>query len=169
MQSTHRREKSPQQAARLTDHIDQLHDVIQEIRAAIFDLQTGPAETPRLRSILHELISELTAEAPLRTMVRMSGPLDVVPADLAQHAQAVVREAVSNAVRHANATDLTITLSVDDDLVIDVTDNGVGLPDTVARSGLHNLAQRAASAGGSCTISRPADGGTRVVWTAPLP
>ena len=169
MQSTHRREKSPQQAARLTDHIDQLHDVIQEIRTAIFDLQTGPAETPRLRSILHELISELTAEAPLRTMVRMSGPLDVVPADLAQHAQAVVREAVSNAVRHSHASDLTITVSVDDDLVIDVTDNGVGLPDTVARSGLHNLTQRAASAGGSCTIGRPADGGTRVVWTAPLP
>jgi signal transduction histidine kinase len=169
MQSTHRREKSPQQAARLTEHIDQLHDVIQEIRTAIFDLQTGPADKPRLRSILHELITELTAEAPLRTMVRMSGPLDVVPADLALHIQAVVREAVSNAVRHARATDLTITVSVDDDLAIDVTDNEVGIPDTVARSGLHNLIQRAATAGGTCTITRPAAGGTRLVWAAPLP
>lgn len=169
MQSTHRREKSPQQAARLNDHIDQLHDVIQEIRTAIFDLQTDPADTPRLRSVLHEIITELTADVPLRTVVRMSGPLDVLPAELAHDAQAVVREAVSNAVRHAKAADLTVTVSVEDDLVIDVTDNGVGVPDTIARSGLHNLSQRAADAGGSCTVTRPAEGGTRLVWTAPLP
>lgn len=169
MQSTHRREKSPQQAARLNDHIDQLHDVIQEIRTAIFDLQTDPAATTRLRSTLHEMITDLTADAPLRTTVRMSGPLDVLPAELAQHAQAVVREAVSNAVRHARAAELIVTVSVEDDLVIDITDNGVGVPDTVARSGLHNLTRRAAAAGGSCTITGPTEGGTRVVWTAPLP
>jgi signal transduction histidine kinase len=169
LQSTHRREKSPQQAARIAEHIDQLHNVIQEIRTAIFDLQTGPADTPRLRSTLNDLIAELTEDAPLRTVVRMSGPLDVVPADLAQQVQAAVREAVSNAVRHAGASDLMITVSVEDDLVVDVTDNGVGIPDTVARSGLHNLGQRAMSAGGSLTITRLVTGGTRLVWTAPLP
>ena len=169
MQSTHRREKSPNQAARLAEHIDQMHGVIQEIRTAIFDLQTAPAETPRLRSTLNELISQLTQDAPVRTMVRMSGPLDVVPADLAQHVQAAVREAVSNAVRHAHASELVITVSVEDDLVVDITDNGVGIPETVARSGLHNLSQRAASAGGSLSITRPSEGGTRLVWTAPLP
>ena len=63
MQSTQRREKSPQQAARLTDHIDQLQEVIQEIRTAIFDLQADPADAPKLRGTLHELITELTAEA----------------------------------------------------------------------------------------------------------
>ncbi len=66
-------------------------------------------------------------------------------------------------------TDLTITVSVEDDLVIDITDNGDGIPDTVARSGLHNLTQRATTSGGSCSITRPAQGGTRLVWTAPLP
>jgi signal transduction histidine kinase len=169
MQGTHRRAKSPAVAARLAEHLDQLHDVIQDIRTAIFDLHSGPADSPGLRSTLHEAITELTAEASLRTTVRMSGPVDVVPTRLAEHAVAVVREAVSNAVRHAQADELTVTISVDDNLVIDVTDNGIGIPDIVARSGLHNLQQRAADTGGSCTLERPEDGGTRLVWTAPLP
>ena len=169
LQSSHRREKSPQQAARLAEHIDQLHDVIQEIRTTIFDLQTPDDAAPKLRTTLHELITELTAEAPLRTTVRMSGPVNAIPADLAQHAEAVIREAVSNAVRHAHADDLVITVSVADDLVIEVSDNGVGIPETVARSGLHNLSQRATAAGGSCTVTAHPEGGTRLVWAAPLP
>ncbi|MEP6561831.1 MAG: GAF domain-containing sensor histidine kinase [Nakamurella sp.] len=169
LQRTHRREKSAQQAARLDDHIDQLHEVIQEIRTAIFDLQAGPAETPQLRTALHRLITELTAESPMRTTARISGPLDILPATLAQHAQAVVREAVSNAVRHSQGSEVVITVSVADDLVIDVSDDGIGVPDTVARSGLHNLAQRAADSGGSFTVARRSGGGTKIVWSAPLP
>jgi signal transduction histidine kinase len=169
MQGTHRRAKSPVVAGRLAEHIDHLHDVIQEIRTAIFDLQAGACETSRLRAVLHEVITDLTDDTELRTTVRMSGPVNVVPAGLAEHTEAVVLEAVSNAIRHARASELVVTISVDDDLVIDVTDNGIGIPHTVARSGLHNLQQRAADAGGSCTVERPHDGGTRVVWTAPLP
>ena len=115
------------------------------------------------------MITEITEGTPVRTTIRMSGPLDVVPASLAEHAQAVVREAVSNAVRHAAATGLTVTVSVDDDLVIDVTDNGVGIPGTVARSGLHNLRSRAEETGGTFRTELVAGGGTRLVWSAPLP
>ena len=50
-----------------------------------------------------------------------------------------------------------------------MTDNGIGIPDTVARSGLHNLSTRARVAGGTLTLDRPSDGGTRIVWAAPLP
>jgi len=169
MHSTQRRAKAPAVAARLLDHVDQLHQVIQDIRVAIFDLQAGGAGGPTLRSVLNEAITELTSDAPLRTTVRMSGPLDVVPPDLAEHADAVVREAVSNAVRHAQATELAVTVSVDDDVTIDVTDNGIGIPETVACSGLHNLRQRASQAGGTCEVSQPSGGGTRLLWSAPLP
>jgi signal transduction histidine kinase len=169
MQSTHRRAKSPLVAERLSEHIDQLHEVIQEIRTAIFDLHAGTGATAGLRSRLHTVINELTGHTPIRTTVRICGPLDVVPAGLAEHAEAVVREAVSNAVRHARASDLSVTVSLDDNLVIDVTDTGIGIPDTVARSGLRNLAQRATEAGGRCTVDRAANGGTRLLWSAPLP
>jgi signal transduction histidine kinase len=169
LQSTHRRTKSPVIAGRLTAHIDQLHDVIQDIRTAIFDLQGGPDGTPSLRSTLNDVIAELAADASFRTTIRMSGPLDVVPFSLAEDATAVLREAVSNAVRHSAAQELSVSISVDDNLVIDVTDDGVGIPETVASSGLHNLAHRAAAAGGAFSCVRGADGGTHLLWSAPLP
>ena len=168
MQSTQRRTKSPLVAERLSSHIDQLQEVIQDIRTAIFDLQSDPGRPAGLRSELNELITELTADTPLRTAVRMSGPIDVVPVHLAQHARAVVREAVSNAVRHAKAAELTVTVSAGDELAIEVADNGIGVPDDVARSGLANLGVRARQAGGSFAVERRADGGTRLAWAVPL-
>jgi signal transduction histidine kinase len=170
MQGTQRRAKVPAIADRLTDHINQLQQVIHDVRTAIFDLQAGEGQAPGLRAVLHSVITELTAEAPIRTTVRMAGPLDVVPPYLAAHAEAVVREAVSNAMRHSRATDLAVTISVDDDLVIQVSDDGIGIPETVARSGLYNMARRATDSGGSCTIGdRPGGSGTRITWSAPLP
>ena len=79
-----------------------------------------------------------------------------------------MRESVSNAVRHSRATTLMITISADDDVVVDVTDDGIGMPVTVGRSGLHNLRARAQAVGGTCTVSTPDAGGTRFIWTAPL-
>ncbi|XTK97623.1 ATP-binding protein [Mycobacterium tuberculosis] len=64
----------------------------------------------------------------LRTSVQFGGPLSVVDSALADQAEAVVREAVSNAVRHAKASTLTVRVKVDDDLCIEVTDNGAGCP-----------------------------------------
>jgi signal transduction histidine kinase len=168
MQGTHRRANSPVVADRLNEHIDELQEVIHDIRSAIFDLQADPAGTPRLRTRLRDVITELTDDTSLRTTVRMSGPVSVVSGELAEHVEAVLREAVSNVVRHAHAGELVVTVSVEDDVVVDVTDNGVGVPATVARSGLHNLRQRATESGGAFTVQEREGGGTRLVWTAPL-
>jgi signal transduction histidine kinase len=169
LHSTQRRAaKYPALAARIAEHIEQLNTVIAEIRTAVFDLHSTNVETPRLGGILTDIVDEITADTELHTSVGFSGRVDIVSADLAQHAQAVLREAVSNTVRHARATELAVTISVGADLVLDVTDNGVGIPDTVARSGLHNLASRAAASGGSCIVERSADGGTHLVWSAPI-
>ena len=95
--------------------------------------------------------------------------MSVIDATLAEHAQAVVTEAVSNTVRHSRATALTIAVSVADELVIDIIDNGRGIPaDNTRRSGLANMHRRAAQNGGHCRISTPPGGGTHVHWTAPL-
>ncbi|SLF04917.1 two-component histidine kinase DevS [Mycobacteroides abscessus subsp. massiliense] len=111
----------------------------------------------------------MTDETSFQVSVRISGPLDVVPTDIAEHARAVVREAVSNTVRHSQGSEVEILISVDDDLTIEITDNGVGIPHDAHRRGLRNLAARAKEVGGQVDISTPASGGTRIRWSAPLP
>jgi signal transduction histidine kinase len=164
----HRRVKPADLAHRLNTQIDELDRVIRDIRTVIFDLHTEPGSRPRLRNELTSIIDELTSDISLRTVVRLSGPLDNVPAGLAQHAHAVVREGISNTVKHANAHDLTITVTVDDTITITITDDGDGIGQTTPRNGLHNLTQRAHQAHGSCHLTRPDTGGTRLTWTAPL-
>jgi two-component system sensor histidine kinase DevS len=111
----------------------------------------------------------MTADSPVRSALHVTGPLSVVDAALADHAEAVVREAVSNSVRHAGASTLNVAVSVDDDLTITVTDDGVGFPATTTRSGLANLASRAEQCGGGLAVGAAPDGGTRLVWSVPLP
>ena len=103
LQGTIPRARSPEVQQRLTGCVDDLQDVIQEIRTAIFDLHGASSGVTRLRQRLDEAVAQF-ATSEVRTTVQYVGPLSVVDAALADHAEAVVREAVSNAVRHADAT-----------------------------------------------------------------
>ena len=169
MQITRGRPSSPSSDARTGDHIDQLQEVVRQLRRAIFGMEPGPAVPPRLRTSLMQMITMLTRGSPLRTSVQMSGALDELPPDLAEHAAGVVREGVGNAVRHSHAAELIITIAVEDELVVQVIDDGVGGADPVAGAGLHDLARRASDVAGSFTVAGADGGGTRLVWTAPLP
>ncbi|MBX7435341.1 GAF domain-containing protein [Mycobacterium sp. Y57] len=168
LQGTIARERSDEVRQRLSNCVDDLQNVIQEIRTTIFDLHGGLSGVTRLRQRIDEAVGAFPGSG-LRTSVQYVGPLSVIESALADHAEAVVREAVSNAVRHARATALTVTLTVDDDLSIEVTDNGVGIGAEITGSGLINLQRRAEDLGGSFSVQAAADGGTRLVWRAPLP
>jgi signal transduction histidine kinase len=82
----------------------------------------------------------------------------------------VASEALANVVKHAEATVVTVDLTIDDDrLVIRVVDNGRGVGDDVVRgSGLTNMADRAAALGGHVSVEANAAGGTTVVAELPL-
>lgn len=147
--------------------IDDLQEIIQEIRSAIFDLHAGPSRATGLRHRLDKVIDQLAIPA-LHTTVQYTGPLSVVDTILANHAEAVLREAVSNAVRHANATSLAINVSVEDDVRVEVVDDGVGISGDITESGLRNLRQRADDAGGEFTVENMPTGGTLLRWSAPL-
>jgi signal transduction histidine kinase len=169
LQGTYRRAESTEVARRISESIDQLHEIVNEIRTAIFDLHANTEGVPRLRQRLHGAVTEMTGDGGPHTSVRLAGPLDLVPVDLAEHAEAVVREAVSNAVRHATAANLSVVVSLRDDLVVEVTDDGTGLPESIVYSGLGNLRQRAEQVGGTFSVHRADPVGTRLRWSAPLP
>jgi signal transduction histidine kinase len=82
----------------------------------------------------------------------------------------VASEALANIVKHADATAVTVDLTLDDaGLVIRVGDNGRGLSDDIVRgSGLTNMADRAAALGGRVIVEANPTGGTVVVAELPV-
>lgn len=148
--------------------ISQLDDVARQMRTSIFDLQVSDHHESLRQRLLH-MVVETAQSAGLELAVYMPKTVDtVVSAELADDIEAVVREATSNVVRHANATELALTVETTDDLIICVADNGAGITDTAVRGGLGDLAQRATRRGGTLSISREPAGGTRLTWRVPL-
>ncbi|MBY4225468.1 GAF domain-containing protein [Rhodococcus fascians] len=170
LQSTLQRTESDDVRQRLARTIDDLQDTVQDIRTTIFDLQSTSHSATRLRQRINAAVLELTENVSVRAVVRMFGPLSVIDTKLADHAVAVVREAVSNVVHHAQGDTVTVTLSVGNELEIVVSDNGIGMPDDITASGLSNLDARAAECGGTMTVCPGASGsGTDLTWAVPLP
>ncbi|SOJ53946.1 Redox sensor histidine kinase response regulator DevS [Mycobacterium simulans] len=168
LQGTVARTRDNEVQQRLSEAVDELQGVIQEIRTTIFDLHGTSQGITRLRQRIDAAVAQF-GDSGLRTTVQFVGPLSVVGGALADHAEAVVREAVSNAVRHAQATTLTVRVAVDDNLTIEVIDNGRGMPEEFTGSGLANLRRRAEQAGGVFAIEDiPDAGGTLLRWSAPL-
>ncbi|ORV26710.1 histidine kinase [Mycolicibacterium confluentis] len=165
LQGTIPRARSADVQRRIAQCVDDLQDVISDIRTTVFDLQGGTVT--RLRQRLDDVLAQFDT-AGVRTVAHYSGPLSVIEADLADHAEAVVREGISNAVRHGHATEITIRVSVNDDLCIAVIDNGSGIGDTGTESGLANLRKRARDCSGELSVAAIDSGGTELRWWAPL-
>ncbi|MEZ0351550.1 GAF domain-containing protein [Mycobacterium sp. pR1184] len=169
LQGTVARVRSPEVAERLNRTLDDLQTIIEEIRTTIFQLKSPAGNGGGFRNRIQRAVADLTEGRDIVTTVRMRGPMTAVGAELADHAEAVTSEAVSNAVRHSGASRLTVEVNVADMLTVDIVDNGCGLPvDNPRRSGLANMLYRAEQVGGRCEISNAPDGGTRIYWTAPL-
>ncbi|WP_411157409.1 GAF domain-containing sensor histidine kinase [Nocardia farcinica] len=171
LQSTVSRARAPEIKTRLMDTVNDVQSIVQEIRHSIFDLHSSSAaEAPALRKRLHAVLAEMTEETDLRTSIRLSGPVSVLAPAMFDDVEAVLREAVSNVVRHAKATSLSVRLTIRDDVELEIVDNGIGLPeDLPRRSGLANMAARTEKAGGAFRAERGRDGGTVIHWSVPLP
>lgn len=163
------RMRNPQLAHRLSRSVDELQAVITDIRTTIFHLQRSSAAHAGFPSRIHDLFETLTENTDVTASLNVSGPLSVVTAELADHAEAVLTEALSNAIRHSGAAEISASITVADELSIVVSDNGKGIPpDNRRSSGLRNLARRAESVQGRFTVADRPGGGTEVVWSVPL-
>ncbi len=160
----------PEVAERVSRSVDALDDTIREIRSAIFALQTHPEAKPAaLRARILFVAQEMAAALGFAPSLQLDGALDtLVPDEVAEHLLTALREALSNAARHANASQVQVTVTVNGELVLTVRDNGVGFTDNGRRSGLHNLEQRAAGLGGSLVIGPNEGSGTALTWRVPL-
>ncbi|AXK36172.1 GAF domain-containing protein [Streptomyces armeniacus] len=146
--------------ARIGVALDQLDATIAEIRTAIYALQQDPGEAHAgLRTRVLREVGLAAGPLGFRPSVRFAGPVDTrVGEATTRELVAALREALSNASRHAHATRVDVTVDATVTLLdgtpgvrLTVADDGVGIPPDGRRSGLANLARRAENLGGSAT------------------
>jgi signal transduction histidine kinase len=82
----------------------------------------------------------------------------------------IAQEALTNVVRHARAQKCVVRLAVDEDVTLEIVDNGVGIPaERTAGVGLSSMYERTAELGGRCVVEPASKSGTRVLVRLPLP
>lgn len=157
---------------RVSRAVDELDETIREIRQTIFALHEPlEAGSDSVRGMVLTEVAQSAALLGFTPAVRFTGPVDsVVTRVLAENIVAVLRESLTNAAKHAQASRVDMLLETSDGiLALTVTDDGVGIDNGGRRSGLANILARAQSLGGQCFVERVADtGGTRVHWAIRL-
>ncbi|MDT7575924.1 MAG: hypothetical protein QOH17_2257 [Pseudonocardiales bacterium] len=155
---------------RIAENITNLDQTISQIRTTIFKLhRASGAVTSGLRGRILDVLTEVTPALGFSPEIRFTGPLQsVVPDDIGEDLLAVLREALSNIARHANAESAAVDISVHDVLTLHVVDDGIGIPAITRRSGLANMAARAERHGGALRVTRGDRAGTELAWTVPI-
>jgi signal transduction histidine kinase len=159
----------PEVVGRIDAAVDDLDSTIRDIRSAIFELRSPVAAT--LRADIRATVDAAAASLGFRPELVLDGPIDsAVPDPVRPDLVAVLREALSNVVKHARATRVTVRITVDGErLRLTVADDGVGVPSDVdERSGLLNIRERAARHGGAVELTGGEPSGITVDWTVPL-
>ncbi len=157
---------------RLESAVDALDTTVKEIRATIFELHQPVGHA--LGGVRGRVLEEAAAAAVVlghTPSTRFTGTVDALVDDnLANDLLGALREALANVAKHAGADHVEILVAVENDaLLLQVTDDGIGVPEELGRrSGLLNLAERATRYGGSCTILARPQGGSVLSWRVPL-
>ena len=147
--------------------VNAIHDVINEIRQTIFNIEptTQQPAKSRVEKVI-EMFSGAWA-APIETRISIAREL---PDDLMNDVENVLREGLSNSARHAKATQVAVDVTISDNhVVLHIRDNGIG-PHGLKRrkSGTRSLANRATSRNGTFTLTSPKDGGSLLEWECPI-
>ncbi|TWH01502.1 histidine kinase/DNA gyrase B/HSP90-like ATPase [Nocardioides sp. J9] len=167
LQGTTRLVDRPEVAARIDQAVDDLDATIKDIRRAIFGL-SAVETADDIQAEVTRLVERAGATLKFRPTLRFEGPVrTLVPDALAPDLLAVLAEGLSNASRHAEASAVEVVLSAGDRIMLTVRDDGRGMDDSVAESGLANIRRRAEKHGGTLEVDSAPGEGTVLTWDVP--
>jgi signal transduction histidine kinase len=149
-----------------------LEATLQQARSLARGLAPVDIDRHDLPDALRDLAARVRETTGLDCSYEGMPQVELAQAAQARHLFRIAQEAVANALRHAQATTLRIRLDAQDRaLVLQVLDDGLGVPDPVARRGrlgLHIMAYRADAMGARLYVRRRTAGGTEVRCVLPL-
>jgi two-component system sensor histidine kinase UhpB len=141
---------------------------LEEVRRISQRLRPGVLADLGLLNSLSSLASDLTARTGMPVTRGFVPGLPPLTPESELVVYRVAQEALTNVVRHARATSVSLGLArVGDSVVLTVTDDGTGGADVRRGTGIHGMHERAQMVGGSLTVSTPDGGGTTVRLSVP--
>lgn len=164
--------KEPMAIERIMRSVDEIDMSIRQVRSTIFELHQLGSAHQSARIDLVAVCDDSAKALGFKPSLDIDGPIDsAVDEQIRGHLLLCLREALSNVARHAHASAVDVTVTVDSGrLTLRVRDDGVGYTATPDQrtSGIDNMLVRAESLGGIFSIAARPDGGTVVTWDVPL-
>lgn len=164
-------ESDPKQATAANEKLrTALRDTVGDVRRLAYDLRPPALDDLGLVEAVKERAARFGTEP--RVTVEATHLPDTLPAAAEVAAYRIVQEALMNVSRHAGASTCNIRLACPGSraLEVEVTDDGIGLPDEPEQGiGLRSMSERAAELGGSLTVDSLPGGGVAVRAQLPLP
>ncbi|WP_426513314.1 histidine kinase [Dactylosporangium sp. McL0621] len=146
---------------------NEIRATIADVRRLVYGLRPPSLDELGLVGAVRE--AALACRPPGPTIV-VEGDLSALPAAVEVAAYRIIHEALTNVDRHAGAGACTVRMARESDLILEISDDGVGIAATrPAGVGLLAINERAAELGGSVHIGRSGPTGTTVRVRIPLP
>jgi signal transduction histidine kinase len=150
---------------------EELRSAITDIRRLVYDLRPPALDDLGLLEALRRLAEHYGSEdEQLSVTVEAPEDLPNLPAAVEVAVYRITQEALTNVARHARAKRCVVRLAVNDDVGLEIIDDGVGIPkERGAGVGLSSMRERASELGGNCVVEAAPKGGTQVLVRLPLP
>jgi signal transduction histidine kinase len=159
----------PAKAIQLADRLENaIREAVGNIRRLVYDLRPPALDDLGLLAAIRERALEYSSKG-LRVAVTAPQSLPPLPAAVEVAAYRIVQEGLLNVVKHAQAQSCSIQITAGAALAIEISDNGVGLPQTYENGvGLRSMQERAAELGGVCRVTAEREKGTTITVHLPL-
>jgi PAS domain S-box-containing protein len=164
--------RSKDDAARASEIAKHVRDAIGQTRLLARGLSPVTLESEGLMSALQELATSTEKMFGIVCRFAWARPVPLQDHTVATHLFRIAQEAVSNAFKHGQATEITIRLiKRDGNVILRVSDNGTGLPKLIPKKkgmGLRIMQSRAGMIGGTLTFEHLPGGGAGVTCSVPV-